>query len=109
MAKVQVVEDADFGQEVESANQPVVVDFTAEWCPPCKMLAPVLERVAGQFEGKVKVVKCDIDRNTQAPARYGVMKIPNLVFFKDGQVVDQTVGYLNETQLAEKFKTLSGS
>ena len=102
MSKVNLVNDGDFANQVEQSQGAVIVDFTASWCPPCKMLAPVFEGVAQKYEGKAQFFKCDIDENQDAPGRYGVQKIPNVMFFKDGQVVNQHVGYLNETALAEK-------
>jgi thioredoxin 1 len=76
------------------------VDFWAEWCQPCKMLSPVLDSVANKFTGRLKVVKCNVDENHEIAAKYGVVSIPNLIFFKDGQIVNQVVGYKNEAQLS---------
>ena len=99
MANVQAVNTASWTSEVEEATVPVVVDFTATWCPPCKALAPVLEQVAQDYAGKAKVVKVDVDENNALAARFGVSSIPNLVFFKDGQVVNQAVGFQSEAKL----------
>ena len=78
---------------------PVVVDFTASWCPPCKALAPVLEQVASEYAGLAKVVKVDVDANNQLAAQFGVSSIPNILFFKNGQIVNQAVGFQSEARL----------
>lgn len=106
-ALVGKVNEATFENEVTESNIPVVVDFTAAWCPPCKALAPVLERVAGQYVDQVKIVKVDVDENPLLAQRFGALNIPNLLFFKDGQVVNQHVGYLNEIQLSDKVAQLT--
>ncbi|MCC6137103.1 MAG: thioredoxin [Bdellovibrionaceae bacterium] len=84
--------DANFETDVLKSSVPVLVDFCAEWCGPCKALAPKLEELAGEFKEKMKVVKIDIDNNQESPANYGVRGVPTLLLFKDGQVVDQLVG-----------------
>ncbi|MBV9866134.1 MAG: thioredoxin [Abitibacteriaceae bacterium] len=109
MSAVNSVENGNFESEVVQAGQPVVVDFWADWCQPCKMLSPVLDKVATQFNGKIKVLKCNVDENQELAAKYGVMTIPNLIFFKDGQVVNQAVGYMNETQLTDKVNQVLSS
>ena len=103
MANVQAVTASSFEQEVLQSDQPVIVDFWATWCPPCKMLNPVVDKVAATYSGQVKIVKCDTDENSDLAIQYGVSTIPNLMFFKGGQVVDQSVGYVNETQLSQKI------
>lgn len=108
MSKVNELNATDFDSEVAQSSEPVVVDFWAEWCPPCRALSPVVDRVAQQFEGRVKFLKCDIDSNNELAQKFGVLQIPNLLFFKNGQVVDQSVGYLNEAQLASKVAQLTG-
>ena len=102
MSQVASVGEGNFETEVVQASEVVVVDFWAEWCSPCKMLSPVLDKVASRYEGKLKVVKCNIDENNDIAAKYAIYSIPNLVFFRDGQVVNQAVGYMNEGQLAAK-------
>jgi thioredoxin 1 len=84
--------DAAFEQDVLSSEQPVLVDFWAEWCGPCRAIAPHLETLADRYAGKAKIVKIDIDSNPQTPSKYGIRGIPTLLVFKNGQVVDQIVG-----------------
>jgi thioredoxin 1 len=86
------VTDANFAHDVLASKQPVVVDFWAEWCGPCKMIAPHLEELSGELDGKVKIVKLNIDENQQTTIRYGVRSIPTLILFKDGEPVDMKVG-----------------
>jgi len=86
------VSDADFDQEVLRSEQPVLVDFWAGWCGPCKAIAPYVDSVAEAYAGKLKVAKVDVDRNGSAPSRYGIRGIPALLFFKNGKVADQMVG-----------------
>jgi thioredoxin 1 len=91
---VQEVTDASFEQTVLKSEQPVMVDFWATWCGPCKALAPVVDEVAQSYNGKAKVYKMDVDRNNATPMRYGVRGIPTLLIFKDGKVQEQIVGYV---------------
>ena len=93
------VSDADFENEVLKADGPVMVDFWAEWCGPCKALSPIVDEVAGEVAGKMKVVKVNIDENPNAPTKYGVRGIPTLMVFKDGELVDTKVGGMSKTQL----------
>lgn len=102
MSQVAAVGKGNFENEVVQAPVPVVVDFWAEWCQPCKMLAPVLDKISMRYEGRLKVLKCNLDENGEIAMKYGVVSIPNLIFFRDGQVVNQAVGYMNEEQLASK-------
>lgn len=103
MSAVRAVGTGDFDAEVLHAAQPVVVDFWAEWCPPCRALGPVLDKVAAQYAGQLKVVKVNVDENEELAGRYGASRIPNLVYFKQGQIVDSTVGFMNEAELAARF------
>ena len=94
------VSDADFESEVINAEQPVLVDYWAEWCGPCKMIAPILEEVAGQYAGKLKVAKLNIDENPETPPKYGIRGIPTLMLFKNGSVEATKVGALSKAQLS---------
>ncbi len=89
---VSKVSDADFDAEVLKSNEPVVVDFWAEWCGPCKMIAPALEEIAGSMNGKVKIVKLNVDENPATAAKYGIMSIPTLMLFKNGELASRQVG-----------------
>ena len=109
MSEVAAVGTGNFESEVVQSNETVVVDFWAEWCGPCKMLSPVLDQVAQKFSGQLKVVKCNIDENQDIAMKYGVMSIPNLIFFRNGQVVDQVVGFRNEGQLSAKVDEVLAS
>jgi thioredoxin 1 len=91
---VMEVNDANFDQEVLKSEQPVLIDFWAVWCGPCKALAPVVDEVAKSYSGRVKVAKMDVDSNAATPQRYGVRGIPTLLVFKGGQVKEQIVGYV---------------
>ncbi|MCC6378182.1 MAG: thioredoxin TrxA [Burkholderiales bacterium] len=96
---IQHVSDADFDKDVLSAGEPVLVDFWAEWCGPCKMFAPVLDEVAREYQGRLKVAKLDIDANPATPAKYGVRGIPTVALYRDGQVHAQVVGAVSKSQL----------
>ena len=95
------VSDASFDQDVLKAEGPVLVDFWAEWCGPCKTIAPALEEIASEMGGRVQIAKVNIDENPQTPQKYGVRGIPTLMLFKDGQVAATKVGALPKSQLSE--------
>jgi thioredoxin 1 len=101
MGKINEISDGSFGHEVLSADVPVLIDFWAPWCGPCKAIAPVVEQLAGEYEGRLKVVKMNVDDNPETPSRYGVRGIPNLILFKAGQVADQIVGAVPKAQLVK--------
>ena len=92
MAKPQEVTDADFEREVLEADLPVLVDFWAEWCGPCHQVAPILERLAEEYDGKIKFVMVDTEENFETPSRYGILSLPTLVMFKEGQQIERITG-----------------
>lgn len=100
--------DANFETDVLNADRPVLVDFWASWCGPCRAIAPIVEDLAQTFEGRVTVGKLNVDDNPQTAAEYGVRSIPTLLLFKDGDVVDQTVGLTSREQLAGKLEAALG-
>lgn len=98
--QIKTVTDANFEQEVINANKPVLVDFWAEWCGPCRALTPILEEVAAAHGENITFAKINIDENPQAPAKFGVMSIPTLILFKNGQVEAVKMGLLSKSQLS---------
>ncbi len=94
------VTDANFESEVVKAGKPVLIDFWAEWCGPCKMIAPMLDEIASEYQGKVTIAKLNIDENPKTPQRFNVRGIPTLILFKNGQVEGQKVGALRKSDLA---------
>jgi thioredoxin 1 len=103
MGKPVVVTDQNFQAEVLQTKEPVLVDFWAPWCGPCKMLGPIVEELAGELTGKMKVCKLNVDENGETAAKYGVMSIPTLIVFKDGKPADRLVGYMPKPKLMEKL------
>jgi len=99
VAKVHEIGDGSFEQEVLRSDIPVLIDFWAPWCGPCKAIAPVVEELAGEYQGRLKVVKLNVDDNPQTPSRFGVRGIPNLILFKGGEVADQIVGAVPKAHL----------
>ncbi|HJY63750.1 MAG TPA: thioredoxin [Ignavibacteria bacterium] len=95
--------DANFQQEVISSDIPVIIDFWAVWCGPCKMIAPFIEEIAGEYEGKIKVGKLDVDNNPNVSMQYGIRSIPTLLIFRDGKVVDQIMGAVPKNMITAKL------
>ncbi len=103
MAKPVELTDSNFNDEVLNSDKPVLVDFWAEWCGPCRMVGPVVEELAGDYEGKVKVGKVDVDSNPQVSMQYGIRSIPSLLIFKNGDVVDQIIGAVPKAHLQKQL------
>jgi len=100
--------DSNFKKEVLESKEPVLVDFWATWCGPCKMIAPIIDELAKEYTQKLKVGKVDVDNNSQVASNYGIMSIPTLMFFKDGKVTDQVVGALTKADLKKKIEEVIG-
>jgi thioredoxin 1 len=103
MGKTIELNDSNF-DEVIKGDKPVLVDFWAEWCGPCKMIGPVVEELAGDYEGKAVIAKLNVDENPQVTARFGVRSIPTLLVFKNGQIVDKQVGAVPKSVLSQKLQ-----
>lgn len=97
---IKHVNDASFDGDVLKSDSPVLVDYWAEWCGPCKMIAPILDELSGQYKGKLQIAKMNVDENTETPSKYGIRGIPTLMLFKNGAVVATKVGALSKSQLA---------
>lgn len=99
--------DQNFQDEVLKSDKPVLVDFWATWCGPCKIVKPVVEKLAGQYDGKVKVVEVDVDQNPQVSGQFGIMSIPTLMFFRNGQPVKTMIGAQGEEALKHEFDAVA--
>jgi len=102
MSNVIELNDNNFEEEVIKSSEPVLVDFWAEWCGPCKMIAPSVENISGEYQGKLKVGKLDVDSNPTVSSTYGIRSIPTLLIFKNGAPVDQIVGAVGQDVIASK-------
>jgi thioredoxin len=105
MSKAQEVKDSDFKAEVLQHPSLVLVDFWASWCAPCRTMSPIIDAVAAEYIGRVKIVKLNIDENPSTAAEYAVMSIPTMVLFKDGKELERLVGFISQRNLSEKIKS----
>lgn len=103
--KIVHTSDAAFEEDVLTSSVPVLVDFWASWCGPCKMIAPILDELAGEYDGQIKVCKMDVDANKETPAKFGIRGIPTLILFKNGNAEGTKVGALTKAQLKEFIDT----
>jgi thioredoxin 1 len=106
MANILEVTDETFDSEIINSDKPAVVDFWAAWCGPCRMVGPVVEELAEEYEGQIKVAKMDVDQNRQTPARFGIRNIPTIIFFKNGDVAQTIIGAQPKSSLEEEIKKL---
>jgi thioredoxin 1 len=109
MGNTLAVTDETFETEIEKASGLAVVDFWAEWCGPCRMVGPIIEQLAGDYQGKAKVAKLDVDANPKTGMRFNVRSIPTILFFKNGKLVDQVIGFTQKAALDAKFRQHSAT
>lgn len=100
------VNDSNFDEVVIKSEKPVIVDFWAEWCGPCRMIAPIIEEISNEFEGKALVVKCDVDNSPSVATKFGIRNIPTVLFFKDGKIADKQVGAVPKNAFVTKLNAL---
>jgi thioredoxin 1 len=100
------VNDGNFDDIVVKSDKPAIVDFWAEWCGPCRMIAPIIEEISGEYAGRIVVAKCDVDNNPAIANRYNIRSIPTILFFKDGKVADKQVGAVPKKNILEKLNLL---
>ena len=98
--------DSNFDEIVTGGELPVVVDFWATWCSPCRMISPIIDKMAEKYAGKVNVVKCNVDESTAIPMKFGIRNIPTILFFKGGELVDKTVGAVPQAEIEKKIEAL---
>ncbi len=108
MANTVEITDTNFNEVVNNTDQPVMIDFWAEWCGPCKMLGPIVEELANDYEGKAVIGKVNVDNNQEVSMQFGIRSIPTLLIFKNGEVVDKQVGYVPKNVLAQKLEANIG-
>jgi thioredoxin 1 len=101
--KPVTITDQNFTEEVTNSNLPVLIDFWAVWCGPCRAIAPIVEQLAGEYDGKVKIGKLDVDENPETAVKFGVRSIPTLLLFKNGQVVDTIIGAVQKNVIVQKI------
>lgn len=106
MGQVLHLTDENFQEEVLNSKLPVIVDFWATWCAPCRMIAPIIDEIAKEYDGKIKVCKLDVDNNPNTAITYGVRSIPTLLFFKDGKLISSSIGAVGKSKILEQIEKL---
>ncbi len=100
------ITDANYGETVEKSDKPVIIDFWAEWCGPCRMVGPIVEELAEDYKGQIVVGKIDVDNNPEVTSKFGIRNIPTVIFVKNGEVIDKQVGAVPKSTLEDKLKTI---